>query len=154
MNDQADDLKKLRIRPEKNRRHLPTLGPHPLEGDAREINEVVGGSGVAPTGPVDTDALRERVVEALKHVYDPEIPINIYDLGLIYGIDVDPEARVRVRMTLTAPACPVAGALVEDVARRVGKTEGVSQSRVELVWDPPWTKDRMTEEALLELGLL
>ena len=153
MNDQADELKKLRIRPEKERRHLPTIGSPPIQ-DASEVKGATGGSGKAPTGPVDQDALQERVIASLKTVFDPEIPVNIYDLGLIYAVEVDAEAHVHIRMTLTAPACPVAGMLVEDVARRVGATEGVSTSQVELVWDPPWTKDRMTEEALLELGFL
>ena len=96
----------------------------------------------------------EAVIEALKTVYDPEIPVNIYELGLIYGVEVDAEGRAEIRMTLTAPACPVAGALVEEVAEKAGRVEGVSTSHVELVWDPPWTPDNMTEAAKLELGML
>ncbi|HVT88359.1 MAG TPA: DUF59 domain-containing protein [Tepidisphaeraceae bacterium] len=100
-------------------------------------------------------ALEEKVIEALRMVYDPELPVNIYDLGLIYEITVDPEAAaVYVKMTLTAPGCPVAGSLPGDVQRRLEAVPGISNAIVELVWDPPWTKDRMSEEALLDLGLL
>lgn len=116
--------------------------------------EAFGGSGVAPEGPIDRTAMRERIVEAIKGIYDPEIPVNIYDLGLIYGFEIDDEARVEISMTLTAPACPVAGMLVQQVASVVGDVEGVNESHVTLTWDPPWTRDRMTEAAMLELGLL
>jgi FeS assembly SUF system protein len=99
--------------------------------------------------------LEARIIEALKGIYDPEIPVNIYDLGLIYGLDVDEDSGVvSVEMTLTAPGCPVAQTfpgIVEDTLRGV---EGVSDARVELVWDPPWTQDRLSEEAKLQLGLL
>jgi FeS assembly SUF system protein len=100
------------------------------------------------------DNLRERVVEALRQIHDPEIPLNIYDLGLIYGLDIDDMGRAEIRMTLTAPACPVAHtfpALVEDV---VAGVRGISRAHVELVWDPPWGKRRLTEAARLQLGLL
>jgi FeS assembly SUF system protein len=100
-------------------------------------------------------AIEEKVIEALRSVYDPELPVNIYDLGLIYDIDVDPEtSSVYVQMTLTAPGCPVAGTLPGEVQRKVQSVAGVPQAVVELVWDPPWSKDRMSEAALLELGLL
>lgn len=100
-------------------------------------------------------AIEERVIEALKTVYDPEIPVNIYDLGLIYQIEVDPQtSAVHVKMTLTAPGCPVAGTLPAEVQRRIEAIPDVSEAVVELVWDPPWTKDRMSQAALLELGLL
>jgi len=100
------------------------------------------------------DALQQQIVEALRKVYDPEIPINIYDLGLIYGLEIDARGEVELAMTLTAPACPVAGMLVEEVAQVVGDVDGVSKSHVSITWDPPWTMDRMTEAAKLELGLL
>ena len=103
---------------------------------------------------VDEDVLRPAVEAALKTVYDPEIPLNIYDLGLIYGFEIDAEGNVEISMTLTAPGCPVAGMLVQQVAYAVGAVEGVARSHVTLTWDPPWTQDRMTEEARLELGLL
>ncbi|HEY7089678.1 MAG TPA: SUF system Fe-S cluster assembly protein [Tepidisphaeraceae bacterium] len=100
-------------------------------------------------------AIEEKVIEALKTVYDPEIPVNIYELGLIYKIDVDPgTSAVYVKMTLTAPGCPVAGSLPGEVQKKIESVAGVSQAVVELVWDPPWTRDRMSEAAMLELGLL
>jgi FeS assembly SUF system protein len=102
----------------------------------------------------DQKIVRERVIETLQTVYDPELPVNLYDLGLIYAIDVNDEFDVHVKMTLTAPACPVAGTLPGEVERRIAKTPGVNSAKVELVWDPPWGKDRMSEAALLELGLL
>ena len=117
-----------------------------------DIKEARGGSGEAEA--VDEAVLRERIVETLQGIHDPEIPVNIYDLGLIYGFTIDAEQNVEIQMTLTAPGCPVAGMLVEQVAQKVGAVPGVRTSRVELTWDPPWTKDRMSEEAMLELGLL
>ena len=119
-----------------------------------EDSSAYGGDAAAAVEAVEEGVLRERIVDALKTVHDPEIPLNIYDLGLIYGFDIDPESNVEIRMTLTAPGCPVAGMLVREVARKVGDVDGVRVSHVELVWDPPWTKDRMSEAALLELGLL
>jgi FeS assembly SUF system protein len=100
-------------------------------------------------------AVTEKVIEAIRTVYDPEIPVNVYELGLIYDIDVDPDtSAVYVQMTLTAPGCPVAGTLPRDVQRKIEAVPGVPQAVGELVWDPPWSKDRMSEAALLELGLL
>jgi FeS assembly SUF system protein len=98
--------------------------------------------------------LEEKIIAALRSIYDPELPVNIYDLGLIYELHVSDDGEVDIKMTLTAPGCPVAGSLpgqVEDVVREV---TGVSAARVELVWDPPWTRDRISEAAQLELGLL
>src|SRR5918996_54810 len=92
-------------------------------------------------------------VDQLKTIFDPEIPLNIYELGLIYDIDIDPENRVHIRMTLTAPACPVAGSLPAEVERKVESTPEVKSATVELVWDPPWSKDMMSEAAMLQLGL-
>lgn len=94
------------------------------------------------------------IIEALRTVHDPEIPTNIYDLGLIYAIDAVGEGEIAIRMTLTAPGCPVAGTLPGMVERAVETVDGVDRCTVELVWDPPWTKDRISEEAKLELGLL
>lgn len=99
-------------------------------------------------------AIEERVIETLRLVYDPEIPVNIYDLGLIYNIAVAQDNRVQIRMTLTAPGCPVAGSIVAEVEKRIENIEEVPSASVELVWDPPWSKERMSEAALLELGLL
>ena len=95
-----------------------------------------------------------KVVEALKNVFDPEIPVNIYELGLIYGLDITPEGNVSVRMTLTTPSCPVAGSLPGEVESVVRDIEGVNDCEVELVWDPPWTPEKLSEAAKLELGLL
>lgn len=98
--------------------------------------------------------LREQIVDALRGVYDPEIPVNIYDLGLVYNIDIDPRGRVDIAMTLTAPACPVAGTMPPMVEQAVLRVAGVSDAHVQLVWDPPWSKERMSEEARLQLGML
>jgi len=103
---------------------------------------------------LEQKAIEEKVIDALRLVYDPEIPVNIYELGLIYEIIVNPDRRVHVKMTLTAPACPVAGSIVAEVERRVENIPEVVSAEVELVWDPPWTKEKMSEAALLELGLL
>ena len=103
---------------------------------------------------LDAEALQEAIVAELRKVHDPEIPINIYDLGLIYRIDIRDDLDVDIDMTLTAPACPVAGMMpimVRDAAKRV---PGLGEVRVQLVWDPPWTQEKMSEEALLQLGML
>lgn len=100
------------------------------------------------------EAMRQNVIAALRTVYDPEIPINIYDLGLVYDLKVLPEGRIDIRMTLTAPACPVAGEMPGVVEERVLQVPGVSEARVDLVWDPPWSRDLLSEEAKLQLGLL
>ena len=99
-------------------------------------------------------ALEQRVVAALRSVYDPEIPVNIYDLGLIYVVHIDAHNVVNVHMTLTAPACPVAGTLPGQVENVLREVEGVRDASVELVWDPPWDQSRMSEDARLTLGLL
>ena len=99
------------------------------------------------------DALRPRIVDAIKTVYDPEIPVNIYELGLIYDLDIDPKGNVAIKMTLTAPGCPVAGTMPQMVRDAVAKVEGLNDIDVDLVWDPPWDKSRMSEAAQLELGM-
>ncbi len=101
----------------------------------------------------DTPTLKERVIEALRTVYDPEIPVDIYELGLVYDVAVSPDGDVSIQMTLTAPGCPVAGSLPAEVEARVKAVPGVSEVRVDLVWEPPWSPERMTEEARLALGL-
>ncbi|NIP71774.1 MAG: SUF system Fe-S cluster assembly protein [Gammaproteobacteria bacterium] len=99
--------------------------------------------------------LKARVIGALKGVYDPEIPVDIYELGLIYDLDVDEETgRVEIKMTLTAPGCPVAQTFPSTVECAVRDVPGVSEATVELVWDPPWTPQRMSEGARLQLGML
>lgn len=133
------------------RRHLGVLNSEAKETDAFVLEDV----GLVPIAiPSPPSAIQDRVVQALRTVYDPEIPLNIYDLGLVYGVDVGDNGKVHVRMTLTAPGCPVAGSLVQEVHDRVRSVPGVSHAKTELVWDPPWTRERMSMEAQLELGLL
>ena len=98
--------------------------------------------------------LYEAVIDALKEIYDPEIPVNIYDLGLIYGVDVADGGHVAVTMTLTTPHCPVAESMPGEVELRVGSVPGVGVAEVNLVWDPPWDPQKMSDEAKLELGML
>ncbi len=103
--------------------------------------------------PVKTIELTPPIVDALSTVYDPEIPVNIYELGLIYEIVADAAGNAGIRMTLTAPACPAAQSLPVEVRNKVAAVTGVASAKVEIVWEPPWTKDRMTEAAKLQLGL-
>ena len=119
------------------------FAPPAADGDAAE----------RPEGE-DDPTLLEPVLAALKTVYDPEIPVDIVELGLIYELLVKKGGTVFIEMTLTTPACPVAGSLPGDVERAVGAVPGISEVRVNLVWSPPWDRDRMSEEAKLELGLL
>jgi FeS assembly SUF system protein len=106
--------------------------------------------------PLSTDAihqLKDRIVQVLCGIFDPEIPVNIYELGLIYDIEIAPSGQVVIHMTLTSPACPVAGSLPGEVQRKVHAIGNVTDVKVDLVWDPPWDKDRMSEAAKLQLGL-
>ncbi len=103
--------------------------------------------------PARSAELRPMVIEALKKVFDPEIPVNIYDLGLIYDIIVDASAAIGVRMTLTAPACPAAQFLPGEVRQRIAEIPGVGDVKVDVVWDPPWDRDRMSDAAKLQLGM-
>ena len=96
--------------------------------------------------------LEEQVIDALRTVFDPEIPVNIYELGLVYSIDIRAAGEVVVRMTLTSPGCPVAGSLPPEVENKVLSLPGVTSARVELVWDPPWNPSMMSEAAKLQLG--
>lgn len=100
----------------------------------------------------DAEALREQIIAALREVYDPEIPMDIYELGLIYRIEVDEDGFVDVIMTLTSPACPVAGQMPGMVKAAVEQVPGVNAAEVELTWDPPWSQERMSEAARLQLG--
>lgn len=107
--------------------------------------------------PLDTEeieTLRLSVIDALHTVYDPEIPVDIYELGLVYDIDIDSAANVAIRMTLTAPGCPVAGTMPSMVKDAVSMVESVGKVDVELVWEPPWDKSRMSETAQLALGMI
>ncbi|MBN9485441.1 MAG: SUF system Fe-S cluster assembly protein [Bacteroidetes bacterium 43-93] len=103
---------------------------------------------------METDALKEKVIECLKTIYDPEIPVNIYEMGLIYQIDILPINNVQITMTLTAPSCPVAQSLPIDVDQKIREIEGVNDVHVAVTWTPPWNKSMMSEAAQLELGML
>ena len=126
------------------------LVPDPPPASEQPASESV--AGLVPD-PARTSALKPRIVEALSTVYDPEIPVNIFELGLVYDIFVDADGVAAVRMTLTAPACPAAQTLPVEVRDKVRKVDGVKEARVEIVWEPPWTKDRMSDAANLQLGL-
>ncbi len=101
----------------------------------------------------DNEALKDAVITALKTVFDPEIPVNIYDLGLIYDVAINETQHVHIQMTLTSPGCPVAQTFPGTVEQAVNLVDGVSDCNVELVWEPPWTQERMSEVARLELGM-
>src|SRR3954471_4049301 len=128
-----------------------------MSDPSRRLNLPLSGEPPAPPNatvpPSDPDSsLEERVVRALRTVYDPEIPVDIYELGLIYDLKVDPAGAVSIRMTLTSPGCPVAGSLPGEVEAKVKAVPGVTSAKVDLVWDPPWDQDRMSEAARLQLG--
>jgi FeS assembly SUF system protein len=102
----------------------------------------------------EVDGLGDRVIEVLRTVYDPEIPVNIFELGLIYKVDIDDRNEVHIDMTLTSPMCPVAETLPDEVKAKIEAVDGVSGAMVNVVWDPPWNPSMMTEEAQLELGII
>jgi FeS assembly SUF system protein len=124
-----------------------------MEGKTESVEETQQASAATPT-PTQTQGIEEKVVEVLRTVFDPEIPINIYELGLVYNVDVSPAADVVIRMTLTSPACPVAGTLPPEVENKVRAIPGVTSAKVDLVWDPPWSMENISEAAKLELGML
>jgi FeS assembly SUF system protein len=103
---------------------------------------------------VEKQMLEVKVIDALQTCYDPEIPVNIYELGLVYGVEIGDSADVRIKMTLTAPSCPVAASLPIEVESKVCAIEGIRTAEVELVWDPPWNPERMSEGAKLQLGII
>ena len=111
-------------------------------------------AGARRLGPDAIEVLRQGAIDALHTVYDPEIPVDIYELGLIYDLNIDQAGNVDVKMTLTAPGCPVAGTMPDMVKDAVGTVESVGKIDVELVWDPPWDRDRMSETAQLALGMI
>lgn len=127
---------------------LPLPNPLPHAGE---------GTNVTPK-PIDEkraeQGLKRQVIAALSTIYDPELPVNIYDLGLIYGLEVDADGGVDIRMTLTAPGCPVAQSFPAQVEQTVAEVNGVTRAHVEIVWDPPWDQGRMSEAARLQLGLV
>ena len=105
-----------------------------------------------PVNPVDVESIKAKVIETLRTCFDPEIPVNIYELGLVYDIAVSPDGAVAVRMTLTSPGCPVAGSLPPEVQAKIRAIPGVKDATVDLVWEPPWGPDRMSDAAKLQLG--
>ncbi len=107
----------------------------------------------APPQEQEESTLEEKIIDVIKTCYDPEIPVNIYELGLIYDINVADDGAVDIKMTLTSPACPAAGSLPPEVEMKVGTVEGVSSAKVEVVWEPTWTPEKMTEAARLQLGM-
>ncbi|MGI8673646.1 MAG: DUF59 domain-containing protein [Luteitalea sp.] len=135
----------------------PSAASHGLDvGALLEPTPAPAGSAPLAIGPRDeerTAALTPLAVEALSTIYDPEIPVNIYELGLIYAIEVDAENRVKVNMTLTSPACPSAQQLPSEARYKVKAIEGVTDAQVEVIWEPPWTKDLMSEDAKIALGM-
>ncbi|MAF95330.1 MAG: hypothetical protein CMM60_06205 [Rhodospirillaceae bacterium] len=124
----------------------PEPSDPPEEGFAANAGEPLAG-GVPVAG-------EEALIEAFKNVFDPEIPVNIYDLGLIYEFDIDEKGGVKVEMSLTAPGCPVAGELPQWVADAAAKVDGIGEAEVTLVWEPAWSPERMSEDAKLALGMI
>ena len=133
-------------------RFLPVynLTPDPVDSPANALSEPI--EDIVPD-PVKMAEIRPQVLDALSTVYDPEIPVNIKEMGLIYDVLVDKDGQVGVRMTLTAPACPAAQSLPVEVRDKAASVAGVTGVKVEIVWDPPWTKEMMSEAAKLQLGL-
>ncbi len=144
-------LQQVNPKVEEIRRSMPSPTPLPTPASP---NESLISRALDSSMSEDQKIVRERVIETLQTIYDPELPVNLYDLGLIYDIAVDADFNVKIQMTLTAPACPVAGTLPGEVERRIAGVPGVESAKVELVWSPPWDRSRMSESALLELGLL
>ena len=133
--------------------YLPTMttGGLPEDSPAHEVSQST--ADIMPD-PAKLETIAPKIIEALKTVYDPEIPVNIFEMGLIYDVLIDANGQVGVKMTLTAPACPAAQSLPIEVRDKARSVEGVTDAKVEVVWDPPWTKDRMSDAAKLQLGML
>ena len=132
--------------------YLPTMttGGLPEDSPANEVSQSL--NDITPD-PARMDEIAPKVIEALKTVYDPEIPVNIFEMGLIYDVIINAEGQVGVKMTLTAPACPAAQSLPVEVRDKARSVEGVTDAKVEIVWEPGWTKDRMSDVAKLQLGM-
>lgn len=118
-----------------------------------DIPEATNDTAALQLDAARTQALKPAILDAIRTVFDPEIPVNILELGLIYDVLVDAKGVAGIRMTLTAPGCPAAQSLPVEVARKVRAVEGVTDAKVDVVWDPPWTKDRMSDAAKLQLGM-
>lgn len=130
-------------------KQLPVIQPAAQAAPAQTSSQTAA----MAADPEKTAALAPRIVQALSTVFDPEIPVNIYDLGLIYDVIVDASSAVGIRMTLTAPACPAAQFLPGQVRNAVAQVPGVTDVKVDIVWDPPWDRDRMSDAAKLQLGM-
>jgi FeS assembly SUF system protein len=131
---------------------VPPETPSPASPEAG-ASSALPAPPAAAGGEAPKPDLKETVIETLQGCYDPEIPVNIYDLGLVYAVDVTPEGDVGIRMTLTSPSCPVAETLPPEVERKVKALPGVRSVKVDLVWEPPWGKHLLSEAARLQLGL-
>jgi FeS assembly SUF system protein len=121
----------------------------PVTSDATDATDATG----ATVATAAATGVEDDIVEALKTVFDPEIPVNIYEMGLIYDLNVEPDGRVQIKMTLTSPGCPVAGTLPGEVKDKVESVPGVAAAEVEVVWDPVWNPSMMSEAARLQLGM-
>ena len=137
-----------------------TMNSHPNDVDETAASKSVESSSPiaksgepSPVQRIQSEATKAEVIETLRTVYDPEIPVNIYELGLVYDVDVDGESKVNVRMTLTSPMCPVAGSLPGEVESKIRALPSVHDAHVEVVWDPPWTPECMSEAARLKLNI-
>lgn len=134
---------------------LTETPPHLMAQAAAENEKDQGASdATSPANGTPEEILRLRIIKALSSIYDPEIPVNIYELGLIYEVQIDASNNVDIQMTLTSPACPVAGTLPPEVEQKVQAVPGVNGVRVELVWEPPYNMEMMSDAARLKLGLL
>lgn len=127
----------------------PAASAEPTKAEA----DLSASASAEPLTAEQIDDLRQRIIAALCSCFDPEIPVNIYELGLIYDITIDPAGAVLIRMTLTTPACPAATSLPPEVQRKIEALAGVRSAKVDVVWDPPWDKSRMSEAAKLQLGI-
>jgi FeS assembly SUF system protein len=127
---------------------LPVIPP-----PAPDLPAPTNETGVLVADPGRTDELKPKILDAIRTVFDPEIPVNILELGLIYDVIVDANGVAGIRMTLTAPGCPAAQSLPVEVAQKAKAVPGVTDAKVDVVWDPPWTKDRMSDAAKLQLGM-
>ena len=138
---------------EQLRREMDAAENQAMPADLRSARDPAHAPALATTRSPELRLIEGKVIDACRQVYDPEIPVNIYELGLIYSIDVQEDRTVNIRMTLTTPACPVAGSLPGDVQRRAEAIDEVKAANVDLVWDPPWDKSMMSEAAMLQLGM-
>jgi FeS assembly SUF system protein len=130
----------------------PEPATHPAGDGAHAVKPVFERS-TQPSEDVDPERLREAIIDVLRTVYDPEIPVNIYEIGLVYQLDVTPHGEVTVQMTLTSPMCPVAESLPPEVEAKIAAVQGVTDVKLDLVWDPPWNPSMMSEEARLLLNI-